>query len=131
KDIHIECHMDEAEPYFYFDADRIEQVFTNLISNAIRHCSPEGLVTVTVRTDVKGLHVSVFNTGEPIPEEDLPFVFERFYKGDKARTRGRSGTGLGLAIAKNIVEGHRGNISVQSKSGHGTTFSFFIPRRKK
>lgn len=131
KDIHMECHLEDAEPYFYFDADRIEQVLTNLISNAIRHTPVEGVITVTGRTDEKGLYVEVFNTGEPIPEEDLPFVFERFYKGDKARTRGRSGTGLGLAIAKNIVDSHRGHISVQSKSGHGTTFSFFIPRQTK
>ncbi len=133
KNIRLEYRLREAEVYFYFDPDRIEQVLTNLISNAIRHCPPEGLIEVTGRTDVKGLYMSVFNTGEPIPEEDLPFVFERFYKGDKARTRGRSGsgTGLGLAIAKNIVEGHRGHISVQSKKGYGTTFSFFIPRRKK
>ncbi len=68
------------------------------------------------------------DSGSGIPEEDLPFVFERFYKADKARTRGRSGTGLGLAIAKNIIEAHKGHITVQSKTGHGTTFSIFIPR---
>nr|WP_295971750.1 ATP-binding protein [uncultured Bacillus sp.] len=116
------------EEFFTFDADRIEQVLTNLIDNAIRHTSEGGAVTLAVKGQEKGLYFSVTDTGSGIPEEDLPFVFERFYKADKARTRGRSGTGLGLAIAKNIVEAHKGSINVQSKLGEGTTFSFFLPR---
>jgi two-component system, OmpR family, sensor histidine kinase ResE len=71
----------------------------------------------------------VSDSGSGIPEEDLPFFFERFYKADKARTRGRAGTGLGLAIAKNIIDAHRGHISVQSKIGQGTTFTFLLPRK--
>lgn len=78
-------------------------------------------------TDERGLHVEVSDSGSGIPKEDLPFVFERFYKADKARTRG-SGTGLGLSIAKHIIDAHKGHISVRSKLGHGTTFSFMIPR---
>lgn len=128
KGIQLIDELENLESYFYFDADRIEQVLTNLIDNAIRHTDDSGVITVTGFSDEKGLHVEVFNTGIGIAEEDLPFVFERFYKGDKARTRGRSGTGLGLAIAKNIIESHKGHISVHSKEGHGTTFSFFIPR---
>ncbi|MFE8702629.1 ATP-binding protein [Cytobacillus sp. FJAT-54145] len=127
KDILLNERMDYKDPYFYFDPDRIEQVLTNLIDNAIRHTPANGAVEITGRTDEKGFYVEVSDSGYGIPEEDLPFVFERFYKADKARTRG-SGTGLGLAIAKNIIEAHRGHISVQSKVGHGTTFSFFIPR---
>ena len=73
--------------------------------------------------------MEVSDSGSGIPEEDLPFVFERFYKADKARTRGRAGTGLGLAIAKNIIDAHRGHISVQSKIGQGTTFTFLLPRK--
>ena len=73
--------------------------------------------------------MEVSDSGSGIPEEDLPFVFERFYKADKARTRGRAGTGLGLAIVKNIIDAHRGHISVQSKIGQGTTFSFLLPRK--
>jgi two-component system sensor histidine kinase ResE len=129
KDVAVKCESDLAEEFFTFDADRIEQVLTNLIDNALRHTAAGGSVTLKVDSvPEKGLYFSITDTGSGIPEEDLPFVFERFYKADKARTRGRSGTGLGLAIAKNIVEAHKGTIHVQSKLGVGTTFAFFLPR---
>ena len=82
-----------------------------------------------MKSDDFGIKVEVSDSGSGIPEEDLPFVFERFYKADKARTRGRAGTGFGLAIVKNIIDAHRGHISVQSKIGQGTTFSFLLPRK--
>jgi two-component system sensor histidine kinase ResE len=111
-----------------FDPDRIEQVLTNLLDNAIRHISGPASILIKVKMVDRGIYFEVKDEGPGIPEEDLPFLFERFYKGDKSRTRGRSGTGLGLAIAKNIIDAHKGTISVQSKLGQGTTFSFFIPR---
>ncbi|PKR85949.1 ATP-binding protein [Heyndrickxia camelliae] len=114
-------------PPIDLDPDRIEQVLTNLIDNAIRHTQQHGTVKVIVDSKNNGIIVHVEDNGSGIPEEDLPFVFERFYKADKARTRGKSGTGLGLAIAKNIVDAHNGHISVKSKIGQGTTFSFFLP----
>ncbi|HLO11698.1 MAG TPA: ATP-binding protein, partial [Pseudoneobacillus sp.] len=92
-----------------FDPDRIEQVLTNLIDNAIRHTPKGGLVKLTVSKEEQAIKIEVKDSGSGIPEEDLPFVFERFYKADKARTRGRAGTGLGLAIAKNIIDAHRGH----------------------
>ncbi len=102
---------------------------TNLIDNAIRHTPPGGNIDVIQRTsDRRGLIIDVRDSGSGIPEEDLPFVFERFYKADKARTRGRSGTGLGLAIVKNIINAHDGYISVNSLPNKGTTFSFILPR---
>lgn len=110
-----------------FDPDRIEQVLTNLIDNALRHTDEGGEVCVIVDVDEEAVRISVQDSGSGIAEEDLPFVFERFYKADKARTRGRSGTGLGLAIAKNIVEAHKGTIAVHSKLGEGTTFTFTLP----
>ncbi|KSU63513.1 PAS domain-containing sensor histidine kinase [[Bacillus] enclensis] len=109
------------------DPDRIEQVLTNLIDNAVRHTPEDGTVTVSLTEEKGGFLFHVKDTGSGIPEEDIPFVFERFYKADKARTRGKSGTGLGLAIAKNIVEAHKGHIQVHSKLKHGTTFTFFLP----
>jgi two-component system, OmpR family, sensor histidine kinase ResE len=115
--------------HFSFDPDRIEQVLTNLIDNAFRHTPKGGSVNLAIVNEDKGITIEVTDSGSGIPEDDLPFVFERFYKADKARTRGRAGTGLGLAIVKNIVEAHHGHISVQSKLNHGTTFSFFLPRK--
>ncbi|CAM3986057.1 ATP-binding protein [Mesobacillus thioparans] len=128
KGIDLSAHLEAEERHFRFDPDRIEQVLTNLIDNAIRHVPDSASVEIKARTDERGLYFEVSDQGPGIPEEDLPFLFERFYKGDKSRTRGVSGTGLGLAIAKNIIDAHRGIISVKSKLGQGTTFSFFIPR---
>src|SRR5699024_4603464 len=111
------------------DPDRIEQVLTNLIDNAIRHTKEKGNVHVIVDTNDDELSISVVDNGSGIPEEDLPFVFERFYKADKSRKRTtkKKGTGLGLSIAKNLVEAHNGHISVKSKLKEGTTFTFRIP----
>lgn len=112
-----------------FDPDRIEQVLTNLIDNAIRHTEPTGTVEVKATMLDNGIKVDIQDSGSGIPHEDLPFVFERFYKADKARTRSKGGTGLGLAIVKNIIDAHHGHISVHSKINEGTTFSFFLPRK--
>lgn len=109
------------------DEDRIEQVLTNLIDNAIRHTPNEGKVTIRVEKEKAFVKISVEDTGTGIPFEDLPYVFERFYKADKSRRRGKGGTGLGLAIAKNMVEAHDGNISVNSTEKIGTTFVFKLP----
>ncbi|WP_394187499.1 ATP-binding protein [Paenisporosarcina quisquiliarum] len=109
------------------DEDRIEQVLTNLIDNAIRHTPQEGKVNVLVEQENAFVKITVQDTGSGIPKEDLPFVFERFYKADKSRTRGKGGTGLGLAIAKNMVEAHDGTIWVTSEEQVGTTFEFNLP----
>ncbi|MEX2104335.1 MAG: ATP-binding protein [Bacilli bacterium] len=130
KERQVQLHMDVAEDMssMMIDEDKIEQVFTNLIENAIRHTPVDGSIILRAEELLtKGLHISVQDTGSGIPEEDVPFIFERFYKADKARTRGESGTGLGLAIVKNIVEAHEGTIGVQSEIGKGTIFSIFLP----
>ncbi|RIW33552.1 HAMP domain-containing protein [Bacillus salacetis] len=119
---------DERIPAIDIDPDRLEQVLTNLIDNALRHTPATGSVTVDYKPSKTGVLVEVSDSGSGISEEDLPFVFERFYKADKARTRGKSGTGLGLAIARNIIEAHNGQIGVHSKVDQGTTFSFFLPQ---
>jgi two-component system sensor histidine kinase ResE len=127
--IRLSAVIKDDIPTASLDPDRIEQVLTNLIDNAMRHTPNGGLIELNVTSEEKGITIEVKDSGSGIPEEDLPFVFERFYKADKARTRGKSGTGLGLAIAKNIIEAHRGTISVQSKFGQGTTFSCWLPRK--
>lgn len=128
-EIQLFAEIEKGITSISFDPDRIEQVLTNLIDNAIRHTPKGGSVKLSVTSEDTGIMIRVKDSGSGIPEDDLPFVFERFYKADKARTRGRAGTGLGLAIAKNIIDSHRGHISVQSKLGQGTTFSFLLPRK--
>src|SRR5699024_1134279 len=113
------------------DVDRIEQVFTNLIDNAFNHTREGGQIHVIVHSKPDSLYVEVEDNGSGIPEEDLSFIFERFYKADKSRTRSdkKKGTGLGLDIAKHIIAAHNGVISVKSKLNEGTTFSFKIPHQ--
>ncbi|MGK7378286.1 ATP-binding protein [Planococcus sp. 1R117A] len=112
------------------DEDRIEQVMTNLIDNALRHTPAGGQVVVKVEQEQGYAKISVNDTGVGIPEEDLQYVFERFYKADKARTLGKGGTGLGLAIASNIINAHDGKIYAESKVGEGTSFIFLLPLKK-
>ncbi|NLP50985.1 ATP-binding protein [Bacillus sp. RO1] len=127
KSIVLQSHVD-GDGAIQMDVDRMEQVMTNLVDNAIRHTADDGTITIHAKLINNGVKIDVKDSGHGIPEEDLPFVFERFYKADKARTRGRAGTGLGLAIVKNIIEAHRGTISVHSKENEGTTFSMYIPQ---
>lgn len=112
-----------------WDEDKVEQVLTNLVDNAIRHTPEGGRVTLRAVPAEKGVQLIVEDTGSGIPQEDLPFIFERFYKADKARTRGQGGTGLGLAIAKHIVEAHAGSVSVKSIEGKGTRFTVQLPMK--
>ena len=113
------------------DDDRLAQVLVNLLHNAIKFSPEGGGVTVRARVIEQEVVVSVEDRGVGIPRADLDRVFERFYKVDKARVRGKGGTGLGLAIARHIVEGHGGRIWVESVEGHGATFRFAIPRRDR
>jgi signal transduction histidine kinase len=109
------------------DSRRIGQVLLNLIDNAIAHTPRGGFITITAKQLDNCVEISVEDTGEGIPAEDLPNVFERFYRVDKSRARATGGTGLGLAIAKSLVEAHGGRIEVQSEEGKGSRFSFTIP----
>lgn len=127
-EINFITEIDKDVHEAYIDIDRIEQVLTNLIDNAIRHTPKGGQIILRAKKySDNNIMLEVEDSGEGIPEEDLPFVFERFYKADKARTRNQSGTGLGLSIAKNIVQSHGGSISVASKVSQGTTFSIVLP----
>jgi len=109
------------------DRDRILQVLTNLLDNAIKFTPDGGTVTVAWRPGGPEAIVSVSDTGRGIPQDDLPRVFDRFYRVERSRSREGGGTGLGLAIAKHIVEAHGGRISVTSGVNAGSTFTFTIP----
>ena len=111
----------------YMDARLIGRVLNNLIGNAIRHTPSGGEVQVAAGHGPGGVRVIVADSGEGIALQDLPFVFDRFYRGEKSRSRTTGGAGLGLAIARGIVEAHGGEITVESKLGEGTTFTFVLP----
>lgn len=110
------------------DEDRLGQLFTNLIQNAIKFSPAGGAVVVHVRSDEENVLVEVEDHGPGIPRSDMNRIFERFYKVDRARSRGRGGTGLGLAIARHIVDRHRGHIWVQSAEGSGSSFFVSLPK---
>jgi len=112
-------------PTIRADNDRIRQTLVNLVHNAIKFNHPGGKVTVSTKAERESVTLSVSDTGIGISKEDLPHVFERFYKADKARSKG--GSGLGLAIAKHTVQAHGGSIQAQSEEGKGSTFSFSLP----
>ena len=112
------------------DWQRITQVMTNLISNALNYTSEEGEVNVSFDLGKKNVATFVSDTGEGIPPQHLGRIFERFYRVDKSRSRVKGGTGLGLAIVKHILEGHGSRAEVESKLGKGSVFSFKLPRSK-
>ena len=108
------------------DSDRIEQILVNLLSNAIRH-TPEGSITLKVRSQGDRVWISLTDTGTGISPEELPHIFRRFWRSQKSRSQKYSGTGIGLTICRRLVELHGGEIFVESKLGVGTTFKFFLP----
>jgi signal transduction histidine kinase len=110
------------------DRDRLKQVFLNLVANAIQYTPSGGDVFMSLSSVKDQARVIVRDTGPGIPPEDLPHIFERFYRAEKSRTRSKvSGFGLGLSIAHWIVEHHGGKIEVDSKEGKGTTFAIWLP----
>ncbi len=109
------------------DAMRLEQVFNNLLENAAKYTEKGGRIAIKAAAAGGAVEVRVEDTGIGIPPADLPHIFERFYRADKARTRGHGGTGLGLAIVKHIVQSHGGTVSAESTYGKGTAIIFRLP----
>lgn len=111
------------------DRDRLKQVLLNLVGNAIQYTPANGKVTLSLAKVNGQAQLTIHDTGPGIPEEDLPHIFDRFYRAEKSRTRSKSsGFGLGLSIAYWIIEKHGGKIEVESKEGEGTTFSILLPQ---
>ena len=113
----------------YLDAQRISRVLANLVSNALRHTPSGGAVRIRAAREGARVLVEVEDSGEGIKPDDLPHVFERFYRGEKSRNRATGGAGLGLAIARGVIEAHGGQIAVESTPGQGTRFHFHLPLR--
>jgi signal transduction histidine kinase len=127
KGLEITTDIPEGLPPVNIDYHRISQVLRNLLANAITHTANGGKISVSIQNLDKMLRVSVTDTGEGIPAEDLPNMFERFYRVDKSRTRPGGGSGLGLTIAKRLIEAHGGTIGVNSEFGKGSCFFFTLP----
>jgi two-component system, OmpR family, phosphate regulon sensor histidine kinase PhoR len=110
------------------DPDRLRQVLSNLVDNAIKYGRIEGNVLVSAKAlDQRRVEITVQDDGPGIPAEACARIFERFYRGDKARSREQGGTGLGLAIVKHVVQAHGGEVRVDSTPGAGARFSFTLP----
>lgn len=126
-DISIELTIQPDIPLIYGDERRIEQALINLVENAIRHTPDGGRIVISAICEDERLTLQVTDNGEGIPYDELPFIWERFFKVDKARTREKAGSGLGLAIVKNIVEAHGGSVGVRSVEGKGSMFKIEFP----
>jgi two-component system OmpR family sensor kinase/two-component system sensor histidine kinase BaeS len=124
--ISLQTSIHDPAGEFSADYDRLNQVLSNLISNAIRHTPQGGRISLETEATDSGVRIAVRDTGEGIPAENLPFIFDRFWRGDASRTE-RANSGLGLAISKQLVLAHHGTIEVQSQVNEGTTFIIELP----
>lgn len=127
KEISLSLDLPDRLPSVNIDWQRISQVLHNLLENAVAHTGRGGKITISAARKGDWVEIGVADTGEGIPAEDLPNIFERFYRVDKSRARATGGSGLGLTIAKRLVEAHGGRIEAQSKLGKGSRFSFTLP----
>ncbi|QJW46182.1 HAMP domain-containing protein [bacterium BFN5] len=127
KQLSIVLDIPNTLPLLYADPDRMSQVFANLISNAIRHSPPASIITISAEAAASWINISVSDQGPGIPVEALPFIWDRFYRVDQARSRSHGGTGLGLTITKKLLQAMGGEINAVSQPGHGTTFTFTLP----
>ncbi|MDY7032790.1 MAG: response regulator [Thermodesulfobacteriota bacterium] len=128
KGIALNVHKKEPLPMIHADRESMEKVCINLISNAIKYNVEGGSVTIHLLPEGEFLRIDITDTGIGIPEQDLPRIFDRFYRAKSSKTRMVIGTGLGLPIVKGIIEAHHGSIKIQSKEEKGTTFTVLLPR---
>ncbi len=111
----------------YFDPDKLEKIFSNLLSNAWKFTPSGGTIALSIAAEINGAAIRVTDTGIGIPAQSLPMLFDRFYQVDSSATRRQQGTGIGLALVKELVELHHGEVTVESEPGQGTTFRVFLP----
>jgi signal transduction histidine kinase len=126
KNIHLD--LSGVAQKIYADKDKISQLIINLVANALKFTPQGGSIQVLIASATHDIKLTVKDTGQGIHPDDLPYVFERFYRADKSRNRITGGSGIGLAISKAIVEAHKGSISVESQVDVGTTFTVLLPR---
>ena len=129
KDLNIKETIDQDLNY-YGDQERLHQLFVILLDNALKFTPAKGTVFISSKKEGNYLKIIVKDTGIGISSKDLPYIFDRFFRGDKSRSRAEGGTGLGLSIAKWIVEAHHGQINIESKQKEGTTFIIKLPIRE-
>jgi two-component system, OmpR family, sensor histidine kinase ArlS len=127
QDIVIHWKPLDVRTFILGDAFRIKQAIFNLVDNAFKYNRPGGSVNITLHTEIRSVIIEVADTGIGIAPEELPKIFERFFRVDKSRSRQRGGSGLGLAIVKKVVEEHHGTVRVDSKPGSGTIFRVKLP----
>jgi signal transduction histidine kinase len=130
KEISLSLNLPDNLPMVSIDWQRVSQVLHNLLENAVAYTGRGGTINVSAIAEGDWVEICVSDTGEGIPAEDLPHIFERFYRVDKSRARATGGSGLGLTIAKRLVEAHGGTITVRSELGKGSHFSFTLPTAK-
>jgi signal transduction histidine kinase len=128
KNIQIECFRPSSLASVQADRTAMESLFTNIIYNAVKYTGSGGKVTINLRDEGNLVKIAVTDTGIGIKKEDIPRIFDKFYRVKSPETRHIAGTGLGLAIVKSIVDDHLGSISVESVPGRGTTFTVFLPK---
>jgi two-component system phosphate regulon sensor histidine kinase PhoR len=122
KSLRVDYIYEHGLAYIHADEDLLNQVFINLLDNAIKYTPKDGNIIIRSRKKDSRILTTITDTGIGIPHDSLQRVFERFYRVDKARSRAQGGTGLGLSIVKHIVESHGGEVMVESEVGKGSTF---------
>jgi two-component system phosphate regulon sensor histidine kinase PhoR len=127
KNLHVIVDLAPGLPSVHADASRLQEILYNLLDNAVKYSPKNGEIRLRIEQREKEIALSVSDNGIGISKEDLPRIFERFYRADKSRSREEGGTGLGLAIVKHIAHLHRGRVEAESEPGKGTTIRVILP----
>lgn len=130
KEIRIQFTTRAQQVEIEADSERIQQILNNLMQNGLRYTPQNGTISITLQNDENAITLEVHDSGEGIPEEALPYIFERFYRADKARDREKGGFGLGLAIARQLAQAHDGSLTAENHSQGGALFRLRLPLKK-